>query len=75
MYMRTVAVAIALASFSYAYALAADTCYERTPQKVIITKSRIQWVRLTVLSTYPGQTTAGPCMSIFLPNSEEFGNE
>ena len=47
----------------------------RAPQKVIIHKSRIAWVRLTVLNTYPGKSNAGVCLSEFLLNIEEFADE
>jgi hypothetical protein len=46
----------------------------REPQKIIIPKARIAWVKLTILDVYPGARHADTCISEFLTNVEEFAN-
>lgn len=47
----------------------------RDSQKIVIPKARIAWVRLTILEVYPGARGTDTCMSEFLTDLEEFGNE
>jgi hypothetical protein len=47
----------------------------RAPQKFVIPKGRIAWLRLTILDTYPSKSKFGVCVSEFLVNIEEFANE
>jgi hypothetical protein len=47
----------------------------RAAQKFIIAKGRYTWVRLTILNTNRGSTNPNACLSEFLVNLEEFGND
>jgi hypothetical protein len=47
----------------------------RAAQKFIIAKGRYAWVRLTILETIRGSANPNACMSEFLVNLEEFGND
>jgi hypothetical protein len=47
----------------------------RESQKIVIAKARIAWVRLTILEVFPGARGTDTCMSEFLTDLEEFGNE
>ena len=47
----------------------------RASQKIVIPKARIAWVRLTILEVFPGARGTDTCMSEFLTNLEEFGND
>jgi hypothetical protein len=47
----------------------------RESQEVVIPKSKVAWVKLTILDVYPGARGSDTCMSMFLTNLEEFGNE
>jgi hypothetical protein len=47
----------------------------RESQKVIIPKARIAWVRFTILEGFPGARGSDTCMSEFLTDLEEFGND
>ncbi len=47
----------------------------RESQTIIITKAKVTWVRLTILEVYPGARGSDTCMSQFLANLEEFGDE
>jgi hypothetical protein len=47
----------------------------RESQNIIIRKSKVAWVRLTILEVYPGVRGSDTCVSEFLTNLEEFGND
>jgi hypothetical protein len=47
----------------------------RESQKVTIPKGRVAWVKLTILEVFPGARGTDTCLSEFLTNLEEFGNE
>jgi hypothetical protein len=47
----------------------------RESQKIIIPKASIAWVKLTIVEVYPGARGTDTCMSEFLTNLEEFGND
>ena len=44
-------------------------------QKFIISKGRYAWIRLTILKTKRGTANASVCLSEFLVNLEELGND
>lgn len=46
----------------------------RNAQRFIIAKGRYAWIRLTVIETYRGAANPNVCLSEFLANLEEFGN-
>lgn len=47
----------------------------RESQDIIIPKAKVAWVKLTILEVYPGARGSDTCVSEFLANLEEFGNE
>jgi hypothetical protein len=47
----------------------------REPQKISLKKAPLAWVKMTILSVYPGDRHADTCISEFLLNLEEFANE
>jgi len=47
----------------------------RDSQPIVIPKAKVAWVKLTILEVYPGARGSDTCMSEFLTNLEEFGNE
>ena len=46
----------------------------RAAQRFIIAKGRFAWVRLTILETHRGSANPNVCLSEFLVNLEELGN-
>ena len=47
----------------------------RGVQNIVIPKGKVTWVKLTILDVYPGARGSDTCMSEFLTNLEELGNE
>ena len=47
----------------------------RDVQNIVIPKSKVTWVKLAILDVYPGARGSDTCMSEFLTNLEELGNE
>jgi hypothetical protein len=47
----------------------------RDAQNIVIPNAKVTWVKLTILDVYPGARGSDTCMSEFLTNLEELGNE
>jgi hypothetical protein len=47
----------------------------RASQPNVMPKAKVAWVKLTILEVYPGARDSDTCMSEFLTNLEELGNE